>query len=166
MKHTIIILLLAYVFVGCENPYELVKESKVYKENPLVSLSSEQAVIHLGVDETGNHTPEAGVFKDSLVLSHVLDHDINVTLELVEDETFGEVETHFSFQKEVTIKAGQNYGTYKVQALNVPVEAISKYKLSIRIKEVDDDNIIAGLYGVKKENEDRKKRFKTYSYQE
>lgn len=157
---------MVWTFVACENPYDLVSESKAYKGDPFVSLSSEQAAIRLGVNENSNHTQQAGGFKDSLVLSHVLNHDLTVTLEVVEEETHGDVDEHFSFQNTVMIEAGKNYGTFMVNALNVPVEEISKYKLSIRIKEVDDEQVIAGLYGAKKENEERKKRFKTYSFQE
>lgn len=166
MKNTVILLLMIWVFAACENPYENVSEAKEYKGNPFVSLSSEQASIHLGTNENSNHTTQAGVFKDSLVLSHVLDFDLTVIFEMVVEESFGEVETHYSFQNTVTIESGHNYGVYYVRGLNIPVDEISKYKLAIRIQEVDNENVIAGLYGAKKENEEREKRFKTYSFQE
>lgn len=166
MKHTVILLLMVLAFAACENPYDLVSESKVYSNNPFVSLSSEDAAIRMDVNQAANHTLQAGVFKDSLILSHALDHDLTVTLELVEAGTRGDLEQHFRFQNTVIIPAGTNFGTYLVTALNVPLSDISKYKLAIRIKEVDDAGVIAGMYGTKKENEERKKRFKTYSFQQ
>ena len=153
------------VFVSCENPYDEVSESKKYTGNPFVSLSSEQAVVNIGINANNNHTIEDGVFKDSLVLSHTLDYDINIVLEVVGEETQGDVETNFSFQDMVTIPAGNNYGEFYVSALTIPNDEISKYKLAIRIKEVDTELVVAGLYGAKKENEERQKRFKTYSFQ-
>lgn len=165
MKNIVAVIVLVWAFVACENPYENVSEAKFYNGNPFVSLSSEQAAIRLGVNQRSNHTSQAGVFKDSLVLSHALDHDITVTLEMVARETFGDMDTHFTFQEAVRIEAGKNYGSYTVSALSVPTDEVSRFKLSIRIKEVDDEQIIAGLYGTKKENEARKKRFKTYSFQ-
>ena len=151
--------------MACENPYDNVSDAKYYQGDPFVSLSSEQAAIRLGVNENNNHTDQPGVFQDSLVLSQVLDHDIMVTLEVVDQETLGEVGIHFTFKEQVSIQAGKNYGSYWVRALDIPADELSKYKLSIRIKAVDDQGIIAGLYGIKKENEERQKRFKTYSFQ-
>ncbi|MBI9062019.1 MAG: hypothetical protein JEZ14_08510 [Marinilabiliaceae bacterium] len=165
MKNIVALAVLVCAFVSCDNPYENVKEAKYYTGNPFVSLSSEQAVIRQGLDPDRNHTLQAGVFKDSLVLSHTLDHALTVTLELVDEATRGNVEEHFSFQETVTIQAGENYGNFTVSALEIPQEEVSKYKLSIHIKSVDDEQVIAGLYGAKKENEARKKRFKTYSFQ-
>lgn len=152
-------------FFSCENPYENVSEPKHYNGDPFVSLSSEQAIVRLGVNEALNNTKEAGVYRDSLLLSQKLDRDIIVTLEWVAEETQGEVETNFSFQQQVIIKADTNFGNFTTTALTLPENELSKYKLAIRIKEVNDEHVIAGLYGLKKENEDRKKRFKTFSFQ-
>lgn len=166
MKNAFMLLMLALTLGACENPYDLVDDSKTYQGLPFVCVSSEQAVIRLGVNPNGNQTELPGVFKDSLVLSHVLDHDLTVVLELVAEETHGELETNFSFQERVTIGAGKNFGAFLVRAIGVPASEVGKYKLSIRVKEVDDAQVIAGLYGAKKENEERKKRFKTYSFQQ
>jgi hypothetical protein len=165
MMKNFVILLLVWVFVSCENPYENVSEDKQYTGNPFVSLSSEQASVDMGINQNNNQSLQAGVFKDSIVLSHVLDTDLTVMLERVEDESFGEVGTHFDFQDTLTIKSGENYGVFYVSGLSIAVDEISKYKLAVRIKEVDNENVIGGLYGVKKENEPREKRFKTYSFQ-
>lgn len=165
MKKIIFVLFVIWGFFSCENPYENVSQPKHYNGDPFVSLSSEQAIVRLGVDESINNTKEAGVYKDSLVLSQKLNRDIIVTLELVAEETEGEVNTNFSFQQQVTIKADNYFGSYTATALTLPDDELSKYKLAIRIKEVNDKDVIAGLYGLKKENEDRKKRFKTFSFQ-
>lgn len=165
MKNIVALVLLVGAFVSCDNPYENVKEAKYYTGNPFVSLSSEQAVIQQGLNPDRNQTQQAGVFKDSLVLSHALDHDLTVTLELVDEATRGSIDEHFAFQETVTIQAGKNYGSFLVSALEISQEEVSKLKLAIRIKAVDDEQVIAGLYGAKKENEARKKRFKTYSFQ-
>jgi hypothetical protein len=130
-----------------------------------VSLSSEQAVVRQGINVVNNHSDQAGVYRDSLVLSHKLEHDIAVTLEWVDEETNGEVDTNFNFQSVVNIKAGDNYGYYTVSALELKQAHINTYRLAIQIKEVDDPHIIAGLYGSKKENQARPKRFKTYTFQ-
>ncbi len=161
MKNTVVLMVLVLAFVSCDNPYDNIKEAKYYTGNPFVSLSSEQAVIRQEV----NQTQQAGVFKDSLLLSHVLDHALTVSLEVVDAATSGTVDEHFTFQETVTIEAGNNYGDFTVSALDIPQEEVSKFKLAIRIKAVDDANVIAGLYGIKKENEARQKRFKTYSFQ-
>ncbi len=166
MKNIIVLFLLVMLFVSCENPYEHVSEEKYYTGNPFVSLSSEQAAIRLGVNENTNHSLQAGVFKDSLILSHAIDRTIMVSLEIVNEATQGTINEHFAFQETVMIEAGQNYGSFTVSALNVPENEVSRYKLAIRIKKVDDEQIIAGLYGAKKENEPRQKRFKTYSFQQ
>ncbi|MCG8579457.1 MAG: hypothetical protein MI866_06050 [Bacteroidales bacterium] len=165
MKYIVLILLIGCGLLSCENPYDNVSAPKYYHDDPLVSLSSEQAVVRKGINVINNHTSQAGVYRDSLVLSHKLEHDIVVTLELVDEETNGEVDTNFSFQSVVTIKAGYNYGQYTVSALELEQEQINTYRLAIRIKEVDDPGIIAGLYGSKKENQARPKRFKTYVFQ-
>ena len=165
MKNTIALFLLVMLFASCENPYEHVSEDKYYTGNPFVSLSSEQAAIRLSVNESTNHSLQAGEFKDSLILSHTLDQTILVTLEIVNEATQGTIDEHFAFQQTVMIEAGQNYGSFTVNALNIPEDEVSQYKLAIRIKEVDNEQIIAGLYGTKKENEPRQKRFKTYSFQ-
>ncbi len=166
MKNIVIVFIIGLTLGACDNPYDLVSESKIYNGNPFVMLSSEQAAIRLGINENSNHTSLPGIFKDSLVLSHKLDHDLTVVLEFVSEESFGALNEQFSFQEVVIIDAGQNYGAYTVHALNIPVSSISKYKLSVRIKSTDDEKVIAGLFGAKKENEERKKRFKTYSFQE
>ncbi|WP_027471477.1 hypothetical protein [Saccharicrinis fermentans] len=165
MKYILILLLGIGTLEACENPYEEVSKSKTYAGDPFVSLSSEQATIKLGVSESSNHTMEAGVFKDSLVLSHVLEDDLYVELEMVEDESLGDLDTHFTFQEIVYIAAGTNYGYFDVSGLDIPEDDISKYKLALRIKEVNIEGVIAGLYGIKKENEERQKRFKAYSFQ-
>ena len=165
MKYIVILLLGIGTLGACENPYEEVSKSKTYAGDPFVSLSSEQATIKLGVNESSNHTLEAGVFQDSLVLSHVLEDDLYVELEMVAEESLGELDTHFSFQQTVYIAAGTNYGYFDVSGLDIPEDYISKYKLALRIKEVDIEGLIAGLYGIKKDNEVRQKRFKTYSFQ-
>jgi len=165
VKNIVLILIVACLFVACEDPYDNVSESKIYHGNPFVSLSSEQAAIDLGVNESNNHTQQAGVFVDSLILSHVLYNDLTVYLEIVDEESNGQLENHFSFQQTVTIQAGSNYGTYTVSGLNLQVDELSNYKLAVRIKSVDNEQVIAGLYGTKKENEERQKRFKTYSFQ-
>jgi len=165
MKKIVVVLVLVCSIVACENPYENVLDNKYYDGDPFVSLSSEQAVIRLGTGQANNQPNQVGMYKDSLVLSHKLDHDISVTLELVDYGTYGDLDINFSFQKEVIIKAGDNYGAYLVQALELSEEEMSKYKLAIRIMGVDDQQVIAGFYGIKKENEERKKRLKTYSFQ-
>ncbi|MCT4586745.1 MAG: hypothetical protein N4A71_02900 [Carboxylicivirga sp.] len=165
MKNFVIVFLIGFGLWACENPYENVSDPKYYDDDPFVSLSSEQAVVRMGLDEEHNHSSIPGVYRDSLVLSHKLDHDINVTLEWVQEETNGEVGTNFSFQKVVSIDAGQNYGHYNVTGLDFADGNINSYKLAVRIKGVDDQNVIAGLYGSKKENQARPKRFKTYSFQ-
>ena len=165
MKNLFVIILMVLAVTSCEDHYENVKDPKHYTGDPFVSLNSERAVISLEVNKPVNNTWQAGVYKDKLVLSHPLDHDISVTLEVVNEETFGSLDTNFEFQQTVVIEAGDNYGSYTISALSIPEKEISKYKLAIRIKEVDDPLVIAGLYGIKKENEERKKRFKTYSFQ-
>ncbi len=165
MKNVIILFLLIGVFAACENPYENVSEDKQYNGDPFVCLSSEQASIHLQINENNNEVTQEGIFKDSLILSHVLDHDLRVTLEMVEEESYGEINTNYSFQNTVNIEAGNNFGVFYVKGLSIPVDEISRYKLAVRIKSVDNENVIAGLYGIKKDNEARQKRFKTYSFQ-
>lgn len=165
MKYLVLSLLIGCSLLSCENPYENVSDVKYYDDNPLVSLSSEQALVRVGLDEENNHTNKEGVYQDSLLLSHKLDHDITVILEGVSGETTGEIDENFSFQREVVIEAGNNYGSYNVSALDINEDNISAYKLAIRIKEVDDPNVIAGMYGSKKEKQARPKRFKTYSFQ-
>ncbi|SMO38942.1 hypothetical protein SAMN06265379_101436 [Saccharicrinis carchari] len=165
MKNIVIVLFALWVFASCENPYENVSEEKYYKGYPFVSLSSEQSAVRLGVHESTNQTMQAGVFKDSLVLSSTINEDLVVYLEMVDEETQGVLNDNFTFQEKVTIRAGHNYGSFTVSALNLPQDEVSKFKLTIRIKEVDKEQVIAGLYGIKKENEARQKRFKTYSFQ-
>lgn len=165
MKNLTILLVLVCGLIACEKPYENVSVDKRYKGQPFVSLSSEQASINLGIDQGNNQSIEEGVFRDSLVLSHVLEEDLTVLLEMVDVESVGQQEINFSFQHTVTIEAGQNYGSFNVRALELKESELSQYKLAIRIKEVDNENVIAGLYGAKKENEEREKRFKTYSFQ-
>ncbi len=164
MKNIITSILMVWAITSCENPYDNVSDPKHYTGAPFVSLDSEQAVIDLNVNQPDNHSWEAGVYKDKLILSHALDHDITVTLEIVDEETTGAVGTNFEFQETVVITAGETFGSFKISALTIADADISKYKLAIRIKEVDTPNVIAGLYGIKKENEERKKRFKTYSF--
>lgn len=162
------IFVLAFVvlgFVACDDPYENVSQPKHYTGNPFVSLSSEQAAISLGV-KSSNHTAQAGVFKDSLILSHAQENDLKVQLELVATETQGDIDVNFSFQKEVSIEAGKNFGSYTVRVLDLPANDLSRYKLSIRIKETNNPEVIAGLYGAKRKNEARQKRFKTYSFKQ
>ncbi len=166
MKNFIALFFAILTLGSCENPYDLVSESKTYKGDPFVMLSSEQAAIRLGISQNNNHSSLPGIFRDSLVLSNALDHDLTITLELVGNESFGALNEHFKFQDKVIIDAGSNYGSFTVHALDIPISEISKYKLSSRIKETDDPLVIAGLYGSKKENEERQKRFKTYSFQE
>ncbi len=164
MKNLVLVLVMVWSLVSCEDPYENISDDKTYKGNPFVSLSSEQASVNLGIHSGNNQINSAGVFKDSIVLSHVLENDITVSLQVVDEETFGDENVNFSFQHSVTIEAGNNYGSYTIEALDIPIEDISKYKLAIRIISVDDEHVIAGLYGVKKENEDRQKRYKIYSF--
>lgn len=161
----VIFILMVWGLGACENPYDQVSEEKYYSGNPFVSLSSEQAAIRLGISKNNNQIEESGVFKDSLVLSHKLDHDITVFLEIVDEESLGNIDEHYAFEDRVVIEVGHYYGSFTVRNLGVPEDEVSKYKLSIRIKEVNDEQVIAGLYGIKKENEERKKRFKTYSFQ-
>ena len=70
MKNAFMLLMLALTLGACENPYDLVDDSKTYQGLPFVCVSSEQAVIRLGVSPNGNQTELPGVFKDSLVVSH------------------------------------------------------------------------------------------------
>nr|WP_321451316.1 hypothetical protein [uncultured Carboxylicivirga sp.] len=166
MKNNVVLVLaMMWCLVSCEHPYENITADKTYNGNPFVSLSSEQASVNIGIDAGNNQTDKAGVFKDSLVLSHVLDEDLSVLLEIVDEETIGKEDVNFRFQYKVVIEAGKNYGAYTVEALDILLKDISEYKLSIRIAAVDNDNVIAGMYGAKKENEERQKRFKTYSFQ-
>ncbi|BDD12035.1 hypothetical protein FUAX_44670 (plasmid) [Fulvitalea axinellae] len=150
---------LAFCF-SCDDPYENIPDDKSYNGKPFVSLSSESGVINL------NGTTK-GALTDSVALSHRQDHDITVTLELVERFTVGEVGTHFTYENNLTIPAGAFYGHFKAEALDVKEDGdvkISDYKLSVRIKSVDDPNIIPGLYGNKLEGEERQKRYKTISF--
>lgn len=165
MRFSIVAILIIWLCSSCEKPYELVSEEKHYDGAPFVSLSSEQALIRLGINEGVNNTPEAGLFRDSIILSHKLDYPITVFLDVVTTETHGNLNTHFSFQQEVTINSGDNYGSFTVLAGEIPQNEISKYKLTIHISKCDNPDIIAGMYGIKKENEDRQKRFKSYSFQ-
>ncbi|WP_430812881.1 MULTISPECIES: hypothetical protein [unclassified Carboxylicivirga] len=163
MKIVLVISGLLMALVSCENPYENVSVDKSYTGQPLVMLSSEQAVVRLAASPA-NHSDIPGLFVDSLILSHKLDHAIMVSLEVVAEATIGSVGEHFSFEQEVEIEAGNYCGSYGVEALDLPLNDISKYQLSVCITSVDDQEVIAGLYGAKKEGEEREKRFKTYSF--
>jgi len=165
MKKSFVLIIIAFIFLACENPYELVSEDKNYKGNPFVSLSSEQASIRLGINEGANNSPMAGVFKDSIVLSNPLNDALVVWLEFDNQESQGILDTHFSFQEQVIIEAGASYGTFLVSAEEISEEDMSSIKLAIKIADVDNENVIAGMYGIKKENEDRKKRIKVYTFQ-
>ena len=161
----IIILLSLTVFsFACEDPYANVSSDDVYDGKPIVMLNSEAATIRLSV-HSGNNSDKAGVFVDSLTLSHTLNYDIKVTLEFVMTASYGELGKNFIFNKEVVIKAGQYYGNYQVEAISIPLEDIVLYKLAVQIKEVDSDDVIAGLYGIQIENEERQKQIKVYSFQ-
>ncbi len=148
---------------SCESPYDNVTGGAVYSGDPYVMLSSEASSIHLEVNSS-NNSDQAGLFIDSLVLSHTLDHDLIVTLECYENNTFGEVDTNFRFQREVTIPAGENFGSFYVEALDIDAAQASSYKLSIYIDSCDNDQVIAGINGIKYENQEREKRNKTYSF--
>ncbi len=161
LKNIAILVLSIWVLAACEDPYENVSSDKSYDGSPFVSLSSESASIHM----SATREQEAGIFKDSIALSHVLTQDLLVTLEYVAEESYGTLNTNYAYQETVLIEAGENYGYFEVQGIDIPLDEMSKYKLSIRISEVNNDNVIAGMYGAKKENEAREKRFKTYSFQ-
>lgn len=150
-------------FWACENPYDNVSGAKHYTDKPLVTLSSDQVAFKLEAIES-DPTLLSGTFRDSLLLSHKLDQDISVTLKVVGEETFGDVAVSYFFDQVVSIEAGKNYGYYSIDVENIPVENISRYKLSLQIDSADTDMVIAGMFGAKKEDEARKKRFKTYSF--
>lgn len=163
MKNILALFLLQFALASCEKPYDLVSQPKYYTGDPFVCLSSEQASIKV---EGNNDETCSGIFRDSITLSTALDHSISVELELVPEETVGTLGTTFTFDDKISITAGSNYGIYYVKALQVPHDQMSQYKLSVRIKEVDDPKVIPGLFGIKKENEDRQKEFKSYSFQD
>ncbi|MCG8411886.1 MAG: hypothetical protein MI739_11455 [Bacteroidales bacterium] len=164
MKKLILTIIALWSFSACDNPYDLVEADKTYNGKPFVSLNAEQGVVYLSVNEDKNNTDRPGVLKDSLLINRPLDHDLTVTLEAVPSETRGTVGKNFRFDVQAVIKAGKSYGYYTVQVLDLPEDQISQNKLSLCIKSVDDTDVIAGLYGLKKKNEERKKHFKTYSF--
>ncbi|MFI3281181.1 MAG: hypothetical protein R3Y44_04305 [Rikenellaceae bacterium] len=160
------ILALLFAFAtSCENPYENVKGGAVYSGDPFVMLSGEETSVNLGVSSS-NYSDEPGLFIDSLILSHPLDYDLRVTLETYDGNTFGDVGTNFRFQSEVLIEAGSYYGYFEVEALDIDAADALSYKLALKITATDSDSVIAGLNGIKYENADRLKRYKTYTFKQ
>ena len=153
MRNILIIIILALVW-ACRKPYENVNGDTVYDGKPVVMLSSESANIKIGT-----------VFVDSLELSSTITQDLKVTLEFVGKSSFGKLGDNFVFEETVVIKAGKYYGNFNVEAVEIPDVNTSLYKLAIRIKDVDNPNVISGLYGIQIEGEDREKRIKVYSFQ-
>lgn len=148
---------------SCQGRYENVTGSAVYSGDPYVMLSSTSASIYIDVN-TSNNSELAGVFVDSLILSHPLSYDLVVTLATYDKNTLGTLGTNFTFQREVTIAAGERYGSYQVEALDITADQVNDYQLAIMIESTDSDSVIAGLNGIKYENEDRQKRNKIYNF--
>ncbi len=148
---------------SCENPYENVTGDAVYSGDPFVMLSSEEASIYIEQSDK-NNSDEPGLFIDSLVLSHPLEQDLVVKLTTYSKNTFGEVGTNFRYQSEVTIDAGARAGYFEVEAIDIDATTASSMQLAIVIESCDNPNVIAGLNGIKLENEDRQKRNKVYTF--
>ncbi|MBB3698506.1 hypothetical protein KMW28_15910 [Flammeovirga yaeyamensis] len=149
--------LITMFFYSCN---DMVSKDKFYTGDPFVSLSGDQETLTLSKDTTKEIRVE---HMDSISISTPIDKPLTVTLK-VDSTSYGTVGVDYEVQTDVKIAAGSSYGYYKVTAKAIDPDEISKTNLILYIDQVDQPNIIPGLMGNKKNNEDRRPRLKTYLF--
>ncbi|KXX66532.1 hypothetical protein [Flammeovirga sp. SJP92] len=149
--------LIAILFYSCNDK---VSQDKFYTGNPFVSLSDDQVMLTLSKDTTNEIRLE---HLDSISISTPIDKPLTVLLK-VDSTSTGAYGVDYSVQTDVQIAAGASYGYYKVTANAIDPSMITRTQLVIYIESCDQPNVIPGMMGIKKENEDRRPRLKTYLF--
>ncbi|WP_044209894.1 hypothetical protein [Flammeovirga sp. OC4] len=139
---------------------EIVSQDNFYTGNPFVSLSSDQSILTLSNDATKEIRLE---YTDSISISSPIDKPLSVLLK-VDATSAGILGEDYDIQTDVKIPAGSSYGYYKVTAKAIDKSKITGTELVIYIESCDQPNVIPGMMGTKKNNEDRRPRLKTYLF--
>lgn len=152
-------IVLGFLATSCN---DLVSEDKEYTGDPIVCLSSEQAIVQLSKEN-----PTSGlvkVFKDSVLISTPITEDLKVYIAIDQKKTTAKLDEHYSMQQEVVIPAGSYFGYFTFEGLEIPEEDVSKLDVAVYIDSVSNPNVIPGFYGVKYELAEREKRTKIFSF--
>ncbi|ANQ52875.1 hypothetical protein MY04_05725 (plasmid) [Flammeovirga sp. MY04] len=135
---------------------------KVYKGPPFVSLSDEQQLIKF--DQSVQQ--KKIVWLDSILINEPIDIPIIVSLNEEISKSKNNLGVRFRFQDKVKINAGASYGYYTIDAEIIDEKLLSKSELVLYIEKVDNDLVIPGLQGIKKENEKRQPHYKSYFFKQ
>lgn len=144
-------------FYSCN---DMVSKDKFYTGDPLVSLSGDQQMLTLSSEPDQEIRLE---LTDSISISTPIDKPLTVQLK-VDSTSFGNLGTDYTIQTDVKIAAGASYGYYKIVAKAIDPDLVSRTQLVIHIESCDQPNVIPGMMGIKKNNEDRRPRLKTYLF--